>query len=77
MNRNGRMTGWTIRRGLSLLLSLSLFLTSLPEGLLARQDASTPAASSREPQYATKTPEQLQQVVALIALYPPDSPAEE
>ncbi len=64
------MTGWTIRRGFGLLLSLSLFLTSLPEGLLARQDASTPPASSREPQYATKTPEQLQQVVAPIALYP-------
>jgi len=70
MKRNERMTGWMIRRGLRLLLSLSLFLTSLPEGLLARQKASTPAASSREPQYATKTPEQLQQVVALIALYP-------
>ncbi len=70
MKGNGRMTGWTIRRGLGLLLSLSLFLTTLPEGLLARQDTSTPPASSQEPQYATKTPEQLQQVVAPIALYP-------
>ena len=64
------MTGWTIRRVFGLLFSLSLFLTSLPEGLLAKQDALTPPASSREPQYGTKTPEQLQQVVAPIALYP-------
>jgi Protein of unknown function (DUF3300) len=70
MKRNGRMTGWTIRRGLGLLLSLSLCLTGLPEGLLATQDASAPPASSRGTEYAAKTPEQLQQLVAPIALYP-------
>jgi hypothetical protein len=34
------------------------------------QDASAPPTSSREPQYGTKTPEQLQQLVAPVALYP-------
>jgi len=59
-----------MRRGLGLLLSLSLFLTASPEGLWAMQDASAPPTSSREPQYGTKTPEQLQQLVAPVALYP-------
>jgi len=59
-----------MRRGLGLLLSLSLFLTVSPEGLWAMQEASAPSTNSQEPQYATKTPEQLQQLVAPIALYP-------
>src|SRR5271165_6285824 len=59
-----------MRRGLGLLLSFSLFLTGVSEGLCDMQDASTPPSSSREPQYADKAPEQLQQLVAPIALYP-------
>jgi uncharacterized membrane protein YgcG len=34
------------------------------------QDAQVPPAAPRGPEYATKTPEQLQQLVAPIALYP-------
>src|SRR5271165_2324549 len=60
-----------MRRNLSLLLSLSLFLTVLPEGLWATQNTSTtPPTSAQGPGYATKTPELLQQLVAPIALYP-------
>src|SRR5271165_26849 len=60
-----------MRRNLSLLLSLSLFLTVLPEGLWATQNTSTtPPTSAQGPGYPTKTPEQLQQLVAPVALYP-------
>jgi len=34
------------------------------------QDAQAPPAAPRGPEYATKTPEELQQLVAPIALYP-------
>lgn len=63
------MEGIRSRHGLGLLLSISLFLMFLPENLLAMQEASAPPTSSREHQYATKTPEQVQQLVAPIALY--------
>lgn len=59
-----------VRQGLSFLFSLSLFLTALPEVMPAVQSESAPPTSSREPEHATKTPEQLQQLVAPIALYP-------
>ncbi len=59
-----------MRRVLSLVLSFSLFLTGVSESLWAMQDASAPPSSSREIQYADKPPEQLQQLVAPIALYP-------
>lgn len=59
-----------MRKGLSLLLSLLLCLTALSAKLQATQDTSAPPSSSRGPEYATKTPEQLQQLVAPIALYP-------
>ena len=59
-----------MRQGFSLLLSLSLFLTASTEGLWATQEASAASNSSQEPQYATKSPELLQQLVAPIALYP-------
>src|SRR5271166_6430793 len=59
-----------MRRSLSLLLSLSMFLTVLPEGLWAMQNPSTPPTSAQGPGYPTKTPEQLQQLVAPVALYP-------
>jgi Protein of unknown function (DUF3300) len=57
------------RQRLSLLLSLSLCLTAIPGALSARQDSSAPT-SSGSPEYASKTPAQLQQLVAPIALYP-------
>src|SRR5271166_6891944 len=59
-----------MRRNLSLLLSLSMFLTVLPAGLWATQNTSTPPTSAQGPGYATKTSEQLQQLVAPVALYP-------
>ncbi len=70
MNRSSESLGaWRARPGLSLLLSLSLCLTAFPEVLSAMQDASAPTSSQR-PEYASKTPAQLQQLVAPIALYP-------
>jgi hypothetical protein len=59
-----------MRRVLSLLLSLLLFLTCLPERLRAMQYESAAPPRSAEPQYATETPEQLERLVAPIALYP-------
>src|SRR5271165_4618962 len=58
-----------MRRGLSLLFSLSLCLAVFPGSLGAAQDSSAPPSESR-PQYATETPEQLQRLAAPIALYP-------
>ena len=58
-----------VQRVLSLLLSLSLCLTAFPEVLSAMQDSSAPTSSTK-PEYASKTPAQLQQLVAPIALYP-------
>jgi uncharacterized membrane protein YgcG len=51
-------------------LSLLLLLASLPEGLPASQDTPPPAQSPQGPPYAQQTPEQLQRLVAPIALYP-------
>jgi uncharacterized membrane protein YgcG len=67
------------KRSLGSLLSLALLLTTLPQNLWADQDA--PAAPAQDAQaqaqtapeaapYAQQTPEQLQQLVAPIALYP-------
>ena len=56
----------------SLLLSALLFAT-WPLSLSARQDAQAPpdaAQSAQAPTYAPQTPDQLQQLVAPIALYP-------
>jgi uncharacterized membrane protein YgcG len=57
------------RQRLSLLLSLSLCLTAFAGTLSATQDSSVPT-SSGSPEYASKTPAQLQQLVAPLALYP-------
>jgi len=57
------------RKVLGWLLSFALVFTALPQTTLA-QDAQAPPPASRGPEYATKTPEQLQQLVAPIALYP-------
>ena len=59
-----------MRQAVILLLSVTLFVTASPRGVVAMQDASSAPATSRTPEYANKTPEQLQQLVAPIALYP-------
>ena len=70
VNRSSEVLGASgVRQGLSALLCLSLCLTAFPEVLSAMQDAST-STTSMSPEYATKTPAQLQQLVAPIALYP-------
>jgi hypothetical protein len=54
-------------------LSLALLFAALPQTLPARQEAPPAQAteqSPQQPQYTTQTPEQLQQLVAPIALYP-------
>jgi len=64
------------------LLSLALLLTTWPQNLLASQDSQAPAQGAQAtlqggqdqngqaPPYTQQTPEQLQQLVAPIALYP-------
>ena len=59
-----------VRQGLGWILSVALLFVTLPTDLFAAQDAQAPAPASSGPQYAVKTPEQLQQLVAPIALYP-------
>jgi hypothetical protein len=56
-----------IRQGLSLFLSLCLVLATAPGGFAAQADQS---ATQPPVQAAKQTPEQLQQLVAPIALYP-------
>jgi hypothetical protein len=58
----------------SLLLPLALLFASWPQTLWARQDAQSPASPDEQTQparaaYTQQTPEQLQQLVAPIALY--------
>jgi hypothetical protein len=58
---------------LSLLLSLALLFAAWPQNLLAYQDTQIPAPPEQPasaPPYTQQTPEQLQQLVAPIALYP-------
>jgi Protein of unknown function (DUF3300) len=61
------------------LMSLAMLCATLPQNLSAYQDAqapaqnslpSAPAQSDQAPPYAQQTPDQLQQLVAPIALYP-------
>src|SRR5271165_1343540 len=56
------------KRLLAALLPLSLLLAAWPHSLLADQDA--PAQASSQPPYTQQTPEELQRLVAPIALYP-------
>src|SRR3984957_4371891 len=56
-----------LERGIALLLSFSLVLASAPEGVASQTGQS---AAPPPPQAAQQTPEQLQQLVAPIALYP-------
>jgi len=65
------------KQSLAYLLSLALLFATLPQGLSAQDaqaptqdaDASTPP-DGQGPPYAQQTPEQLQRLVAPIALYP-------
>jgi len=60
------------RQFLASLLSLALLFAAWPQNLLAYQDqdAQAPAQTKQGAPYAQQTPEQLQQLVAPIALYP-------
>ena len=60
------------RRILALLMSLALVFLTLPFGLSASQDDNQDQEPSSDsaPAYAQQSPEQLQQLVAPIALYP-------
>ncbi|MGA8186791.1 MAG: DUF3300 domain-containing protein, partial [Candidatus Sulfotelmatobacter sp.] len=64
-------------RSLVCLLSLAMCFAAWPQNLLADQDQGTPAPAppqdqqvAQAPSYAQQTPDQLQQLVAPIALYP-------
>ena len=63
-----------VERVLVSLLSLGLLVATWPANLAASQDAQAPdqsaAPAAQAPPYAQQTPEQLQQLVAPIALYP-------
>jgi Protein of unknown function (DUF3300) len=52
------------------LLSLALLFATSPQNVSANQDAQAPAQAGQGPTYTPQTPEQLQQLVAPIALYP-------
>ena len=52
------------------LLSLALLFATSAQNLLAYQNVQAPAQTAQAPPYAQQTPEQLQQLVAPIALYP-------
>src|SRR6266403_223897 len=52
------------------LLLLALLFVTWPQNLSARQDEQDPAQASQGQQYIQQTPEQLEQLVAPIALYP-------
>ncbi len=55
---------------LASLLSLALLFAAWPQNLLATQNAQTPAQTPQGAPYAQQTPDQLQRLVAPIALYP-------
>jgi uncharacterized membrane protein YgcG len=58
------------RQILVFLLPLTLFFAAWPPNLSAQQDEQDPAQAPQRQQYIQQTPEQLQQLVAPIALYP-------
>jgi len=67
-SRSSRSTGpQSLRQIFYALMSTTLMLATLPRGLAAYQVA---PAQSQQPPHAQQTPEQLQQLVAPIALYP-------
>jgi hypothetical protein len=62
-----------MKQMLASILSVALLLTMCPEALLAYQDAQAgapPADQPQAPARAPQTPDQLQQLVAPLALYP-------
>ncbi len=67
---SNQRVGQRLRQGLGWLLSVSLLFATLPADLFAAQDAQAPPPAPSGPQYAVQTPEQLQRLVAPIALYP-------
>jgi hypothetical protein len=52
------------------LLPLTLLFAAWPQNLSAQQDEQAPAQAPQRQQYIQQAPEQLQQLVAPIALYP-------
>src|SRR5271165_4941190 len=74
MNIFGRATRYSKPRLgkqiLASLLSLALLFTTWPQNLSASQDGQAAAQNVQAPPYAQQTSEQLQQLVAPIALYP-------
>jgi hypothetical protein len=75
MNVLGRGALFPVRQlgkwNLISLLSLALVFATLPQNLWAQdQDATPPTQGAPAPPYAPQTPEQLQRLVAPIALYP-------
>jgi hypothetical protein len=60
------------KQSLGCLLSLALVFATLPQGAWASQDqgAPAPAQAAPAPPYTQQTPEELQRLVAPIALYP-------
>jgi len=52
------------RKVLGWLLSFTLVFTALPQSTMLAQDQQARPTATRGPEYATKTPEQLQQLVA-------------
>ena len=52
------------------LLSFALLFATWPQNLVANQGTQAPAQAAQAPPYTEQTPEQLQQLVAPIALYP-------
>jgi hypothetical protein len=74
MNIFGRATGFSRPRFgkqiLVFLLSLGLLFATLPQDLSGYQAAQTPPPAAPAPPYTQQTPQQLQTLVAPIALYP-------
>ena len=74
MNIFGRAGGFSEPRAgkqiIIFLTSLALLFATLPPNLSAYQDAQAPPQPSQGPPYTQQTPEQLQRLVAPIALYP-------
>ncbi|MGC2323956.1 MAG: DUF3300 domain-containing protein [Terriglobales bacterium] len=74
MNTFGRAAGFSRprlgKRSLLSLLALALLFAASPQNLLAYQDAQAVQAPAPAPPYAQQTPDQLQRLVAPIALYP-------
>jgi hypothetical protein len=74
MNAFGYAAGFSIpqmgKRILVWLVSIAFVFGSGPQSVLARQDAPAPAQGAQGPPYQQHTPEELQRMVAPIALYP-------